>query len=657
MSAAFLTALYLRFHYYDFLRWASKYGSHYWNLLIATMVIYLILHLYYKDYYFPRRFKPTYVIPRITQMMLITMLASVMLIFLSKGLSRTTQVFHYSRPTMAAFWILSFGYICAARFALGILQLRLFRSGHLQRSIIVVGEGIMLRNVEERLRLNRWFGARVVQKVVVRPGGPPPDGEGILHLSGADDLVDLIHETGAHEIFLALPASDLPQLFETIEAVRRTGSIARIIPGHLQLVIGHLLLSEVSPVPDRTKEDLVFELYKRANADFELELATVAIIGAKGIPPTFGGIEHHVAELTNRLATMGFFIKVYSRPYYTNMEGRFHGVEILRLPTIHTKHLDAITHTFLATFHALFQRVDIAHYHAQGPSLLSYIPRLFGVRTVVTIHGLDWKREKWGGVAKYFLRMGEVSSVKCPNRTIAVSRTLQKYHEKKYDRPVDYIPNGIQLKNIPGSDGIREQFDLEPDSYLLLVGRLVPEKGCHYLIEAFRKVKTEKKLVVAGGSSHSDEYMQNLHELAEGDDRVRFLGYVYGEALDELYAHSYLYVQPSDLEGLSIALLEALSFGTAVLVSDIDENLEAICDEDTPEEAWNAPPSPSDPPVGFRFRQGDIEDLTRTLQRLVDNPREMEPMRQKAREWIRLRYDWDLIAADTAALYHEIAHK
>ena len=252
MCAAFLTALYLRFHYHDFLRWAAQYGSHYWNLLIATMLIYLILHLYYKDYYFPRRFKPTFVIPRIAKMMLITMLASVMLIFLSKGLSRTTQVFHYSRPTMVAFWILAFGYICAARFLLGVLQLGLFRRGHLQRSIIIVGEGDVLRNVEERLRLNRWFGARVVRKVVVRTDGPPPDGEGILRLNDTDDLASLIHKTGAYEIFLALPASDLTQLFQTMEAVRRTGSIARIIPGHLQLVIGHLLLSEVSPVPDRT---------------------------------------------------------------------------------------------------------------------------------------------------------------------------------------------------------------------------------------------------------------------------------------------------------------------------------------------------------------------------------------------------------------------
>ncbi len=653
---AFGTALYIRFHKYDLAGWAARFGSHYLSLIIATSVFYLLLLVYYGEPVYPRRFKPTFVVPRITKMILVTMLASVMLIFLSRGLSRSQEVFHFSRPTLLVFWLLSIVYLSAGRLVIGYMQQFLFRRGLLTRPVFLAGEGQCLRELETRLLFNRWFGVRVVARSAVREGGPPPE-DGVERLSDEKALADRIRASGAGEVFLAVPPHDLKQVFAVLDGASLAGAKVRATPAQLQMITSHLLLSETLPVPDRTKEDLVHDLYRRVDAKFVLELATVAVIGAKGIPPTWGGIERHVAELSNRLGRLGFAVKVYARPYYTQIEGRFQGVEILRIATIPTKHLDAISHSFLATIHALFQRVDIAHYHAQGPSVLSFLPRLFGIRTVVTVHGLDWKREKWGTFARACLRLGESASARFPNRTITVSRTLRKYYEEKYRRRVSYIPNGIRILDPPGAGEIESEFGLRPHEYLLFVGRLVPEKGCHYLIEAFRRTRTEKRLIIAGGSSFSDRYFEDLKASAAGDDRIRFLDYVYGNALNELYAHCYAYVLPSDLEGLAISLLEALSFGACALVSDIDENLEALCDEDTPAEAWADPSAAPGPPVGYRFRRADVGDLERMLRYLLDHPAEVEAVRAKSREWIRSRYDWEIVASRTASLYREVARK
>ncbi len=646
LNASFVTALYLRFHDYNFSSWAPSFLYSYTYLLIAVNLIHVVLLLYFKEIQFPRRFKPTYVLPRIGRIVLITLLASVLIIFLSKGLSRSHQVFHFSRPTLIAFWILSFFYLSAGRFVFGIWQLWLFDRGFMQRPVIVIGEGRLRHDLETRIKFNRWFGARVVETITVAPAE-----------EGSETLRAHLSEKRISEVFLATNPDDFAQIFAVLDTCRAEHIKVRMVPDHLQLLISHLLLSESVAVPNRTKEDLIYEVYQVVDSHFALDLATIAILGSKGIPPTFGGIEHHVSHLAHRLAGQGFRIKVYARSYYTQIEGRYQGLEIIRLPSVYTKHLDAISHTALATLHMMLQPVDVAHYHAQGPSIFALLPRLFGIRTVTTVHGLDWKREKWGAFAKRCLQFGEYASARFPTRTIAVSRTLKAYYEKQYGRPVHYVPNGIDLKELPGSQEIREKHGLEPHDYLLFVGRLVPEKGCHYLIEAFRAIDTKKKLVIAGGSSHSDEYFASLRRLAGDDPRIVFLGYVYGEALDELYAHSYLYVQPSDLEGLSIALLEALSFGAAVLASDIPENLEVLSEENTPAGDWNAIPPGDGPPVGFVHRQGDIAHLQEMIETLLGDPAAVDIMRPKGREWLRQRYDWDRIADETAAIYREIASK
>lgn len=657
LNASFVTALYLRFHDYNFSSWAPSFLYSYTYLLIAVNLIHLVLLLYFKEAQFPRRFKPTYVLPRIGRIVLITLLASVLIIFLSKGLSRSHQVFHFSRPTLIAFWILSFFYLSTGRFLFGIWQLWLFDRGMMQRPVVVIGEGRLRDDLETRIKFNRWFGARVVETVTVavEAGKASVRGSGSALEPGG--LREYLRGQRVSEVFLATNPDDFAQIFAVLDTCRAEHVKVRMVPDHLQLLISHLLLSESVAVPNRTKEDLIYEVYQVVDSHFALDLATIAILGSKGIPPTFGGIEHHVSHLAHRLARQGFRIKVYARSYYTQLEGRYQGLEIIRLPSVYTKHLDAISHTALATMHMMLQPVDVAHYHAQGPSIFALLPRLFGIRTVTTVHGLDWKREKWGAFATRCLQLGEYASARFPTRTVAVSRTLKSYYEKQYGRSVHYVPNGIDLKELPGSNEIRDKYDLEPHEYLLFVGRLVPEKGCHYLIEAFRRIETDKKLVIAGGSSHSDEYFEMLRELAGDDPRIVFPGYVYGEALDELYTHAYLYLQPSDLEGLSIALLEALSFGAAVLASDIPENLEVLSEENTPPEKWYARTSGEGPPVGFVHRKGDIAHLKEMIESLLEDPAAVDVMRTKGRAWLRERYDWDRIADETAVIYREIASK
>jgi glycosyltransferase involved in cell wall biosynthesis len=358
----------------------------------------------------------------------------------------------------------------------------------------------------------------------------------------------------------------------------------------------------------------------------------IAMIGQKGIPATYGGIERHVEEIATRLVDRGHQVSVYSRLYYSHHEGAYRGVDNRRLFSLHTKHLDAISHCALATLHSLAARYDIVHFHALGPSIFSFLPRLTGARTVVTVHGLDWQRGKWGRFASSFLRFCEKTSVRFPDRTIVVSKTLARYYWEKHHARTFMIPNGTNPGTFRLPNRIK-RWGLDRHPYILFVGRLVPEKGCHYLIEAFRRVKTDMHLVMAGGSSFSDEYVQSLEKLRAGDERIQMIGYVYGEVLEELWSNAYLVAQPSILEGLSLSLIEALSFGRCVLVSDIPENMEVV----------------EDSAVSFRSR--DEEDLRAKLQLCVDHPAMVEATAQRCRALGEDRYSWPRLVEATERVY------
>jgi glycosyltransferase involved in cell wall biosynthesis len=283
--------------------------------------------------------------------------------------------------------------------------------------------------------------------------------------------------------------------------------------------------------------------------------------------------------------------------------------------------------------HAMFSGYDVVHYHCLGPALFSFFPRLTGKKTVVTVQGLDWQRRKWGRVASQVLRWGEAAAVTLPDATMVVSQTLQRYFWGRYGRSTHYVPNGASLR--PKRDPKRlGQWGLIPDNYVLYLGRFSPEKNCHLLIDAFEDIPSGMKLVLAGGSSHSDEYVESLRR--HQSEQVRLLPWVSGEDLDELLSNAAVFVLPSDLEGLSLALLDAMAAGVCVLTSDIPENQEVVAG------------------IGFTFKRGDRSDLTRVLELLIRNPDLRRQMAAKAAQEIQRQYLWPEIARSIEKTYYKV---
>ncbi|MGO8796984.1 MAG: glycosyltransferase family 4 protein [Candidatus Sulfotelmatobacter sp.] len=358
----------------------------------------------------------------------------------------------------------------------------------------------------------------------------------------------------------------------------------------------------------------------------------VAFIGGRGVVSKYSGIETYYEEIGAQLAEKGHEVTAYCRTYFTPPGKEHNGIRVVRLPTIRSKHLETLIHTFLSTLHVLTQPCDIVHYHALGPALFSFIPRIAGKKTVVTVQGLDWQRKKWGRIAAAVLRVGERAAVTLPNQTMVVSRTLRRYYEEIHGRKTCYVPNGGVLRDRCSADKILE-WDLEPDQYVLFLGRFSPEKGCHLLVEAYEKLQTDVKLVMAGASSYCDEYSRRLRTHAS--NRIKMLDWVSGHALDELLTNAMIFVLPSDLEGLSLALLDAMGAGVCVLASDVAENKEAVAD------------------AGLTFRRGDAADLADRLSFLIANPSVREAVGEAAIRRVREHYQWAKIAEEVERLYLE----
>lgn len=312
----------------------------------------------------------------------------------------------------------------------------------------------------------------------------------------------------------------------------------------------------------------------------------------------------------------------------------YDGIRQKVVPTIEKKGLAAVSSSFFAALCSAFGRYDVVHIHAEGPAFFCWIPKLFGKRVISTIHGLDWDREKWrGSVASKFIRGGEKNAVKYADEIIVLSKDVQKYFLETYGRETHFIPNGVNRPEVREAKLITDHFGLEKDSYILFLGRLVPEKGIRYLVEAFKNVKTDKKLVIAGGSSDTDSFMEELKELAKGDDRILFTGFVQGAMLDELYSNAYIYTLPSDLEGMPLSLLEAMSYGNCCLVSDIPECAEVVEDK------------------ALIFKKSDVEDLREKLQEACDHPEMVMKMKNQAADFICEKYNWDEVVKETMKLY------
>lgn len=365
--------------------------------------------------------------------------------------------------------------------------------------------------------------------------------------------------------------------------------------------------------------------------------------GGRPFLDLFSGIERAVEEITTRLAARGHDVTVFCRARYNPGPLReFRGVHLRNQPAIYTKHLEAISHTFLASLHTL-RGFDVVHFHATGPSLCAFVPRLAGRKVVVTVHGLDWQREKWRGFAKVALRAGAWTAGGFAHRTIVVSRALQDYYRETYRRETVFIPAGCNTspQHVP-ADALR-RFGVSGGDYILFLSRLVPEKGCDLLIRAFSRLDTDKKLLIVGGSSYTDEYVSGLKRLAAGHPRIVFTGYLTSPERDAAYSNAALLVLPSTLEGMPMVLLEAMSYGCPVLASDIPYNLEVVAPKDAAQ------------PTGFSFRSRSEDDLVARLQRCLESPAELRAAAERAKAYIRDRYSWDRIAEETERVYLSLA--
>lgn len=369
----------------------------------------------------------------------------------------------------------------------------------------------------------------------------------------------------------------------------------------------------------------------------------IAMFGQKRIPSREGGVEIVVEALSTRMAAKGHAVVCYNRgghhvsgnAFDTAEQKEYEGVRLKKVPTLDKKGLAAVTSSFFAAVAAAFSRLDVVHIHAEGPAFMCWLPKLLGKRVVVTVHGLDWQREKWkNGFGSKYIRLGEKMAVRFADEIIVLSKNVQAYFRETYGRETVFIPNGVTKPEILPAQKIAQEFGLEKDGYILFLGRLVPEKGIHYLLEAYRSVKTDKKLVIAGGSSDTDGYIKQLKELAGDDPNVIFTGFVQGVTLAELYSNAWVYVLPSDVEGMPLSLLEAMSFGNCCLVSDIPECTEVVLDH------------------AAVFPKGDVQQLKERLQYLCDNADAVKAYQNAAQAYICEKFNWDEITDQTLELYH-----
>jgi glycosyltransferase involved in cell wall biosynthesis len=363
----------------------------------------------------------------------------------------------------------------------------------------------------------------------------------------------------------------------------------------------------------------------------------IAMIGIKGVPATWGGMDRIVEAMGVELVRRGHEVAVYCRPYYVPKDIKeYKGIKLIRTPTINTKHLDCPVHIFTSVMDCLWRDFDIVHFHSVPPAIFCWMPRVVGKKTMVQVHGVGWNDVTWGRFIRWLMRVFEYPAVHWPNAFATVSDPAVEYFKNRYHVDVKYIPSTTQF-NDPREPKEIKNLGLEKDGYVVFVARLTPQKGLGYLIEAFKRVKTDKKLVIAGDVDPGDnleEYVAGLK--AAADSRTVFLGWVYADLLEELYSNAFLFVLPSDTEGLSVSLLEAINFGCGVMVSDIPENLDALQD------------------YGFSFKSGDVDDLARQIQRLVDNPGLVAAKKHKGREYVRQRYGIGPVVDSLERVYLEM---
>lgn len=360
---------------------------------------------------------------------------------------------------------------------------------------------------------------------------------------------------------------------------------------------------------------------------------SVVMLGHKYIPSRAGGIEVVVEELASRMVKKGYNVTCLNRAGGLIKEKSWKGIRLKTVATINLKGLAAVSSSFWGSLCAAFGRYDVVHYHAEGPAFMCWIPKIRGKKIIVTIHGLDYQRAKWGKFASWYIHCGEKAAVKFADEIIVLSEELKKYFNDIYGRKTVFIPNGVDRPELIKPDRITKIWGLKKDSYILFVGRLVPEKGIHDLIRAYQNVHTDKKLVITGGCSDSEGYCKSL--LKYESDNIIFTNFQQDEVLAELYSNAWVYCQPSHLEGMPLSLLEAMSYGNCCLVSDIPECTEVVGN------------------YALHFKTADAADLRDKLQMLCDSPETVREYKEGASDYICRKYNWDKVVGETLTIYGE----
>ena len=371
----------------------------------------------------------------------------------------------------------------------------------------------------------------------------------------------------------------------------------------------------------------------------------VAMVGHKIIPSRRGGIEKVLTSLCPLLVEEGAEVTCYNRSsdkveneyVGTVVDKKYCGVKLKKAFTLNARGVSAMMASFTAAISAAFGKYDIVHFHAEGPCAAMWIPKLFGKKCVATVHGLDWQREKWGkGFASKYIKFGEKVMAKYADEIIVLSESAAKYFKDTYNRDTVLINNGIEKPNKKQADKIKELYGISKDEYICMVSRLTAEKGVHYLIDAYNSINTDKKLVIAGDTSDTDDYVELLKKKAEGNPNIIFTGFISGDVLDEIYSNAYLVALPSDIEGMSLSLLEAMAYGNAVLCSDIPENTLVVEDK------------------AIHFEKSNISDLADKLQMLCDKQDIRDDYKKNAEEFILGKYNWNDVAKSTHNLYKKV---
>lgn len=367
----------------------------------------------------------------------------------------------------------------------------------------------------------------------------------------------------------------------------------------------------------------------------------IAMIGHKRYGSREGGVEVVVTELARRMAALGHEVTCYDRSGADVMTGDaadcrarvVDGVRVIPVRTIDKKGLAALSSSYFATKVAIKDHPDVIHYHAEGPCVPLPLAKRAGIRTVATIHGLDWQRAKWGKLASTYIKMGEKTAASKAGGLIVLSEGVRRYFMEAYGREAVFIPNGVDAKEALPASVIKEKWNLEKDSYLLYLGRLVPEKRPELLIDAFRALETNKRLVIAGGSSDTLAYEKELRAATQGDNRIVFTGFVNGEPLAELYSNCYAYVLPSDVEGMPMSLLEAMAYGRCCVTSDTPECADVL--------AGN----------GVTFEKGSVDSLRSALRDLLADAGRAGALGAAAKAHVEKTYNWDSVVERTLAVY------